>query len=153
MIKTQLLRSVIAFDYGNKNIGVATGQVITRQAQELCVLKAQNGVPNWTEVQSLIQEWKPDAIIVGLPINMDGSTSDMSSRAEKFSRRIHGRFNLPVYMQDERLTTYEAKLQNTTKNSANYKKNPVDAIAAALLLESWLQENIPDNPTNIMESL
>ena len=81
------LRLILGFDYGTKQIGVAVGQVITGQARELCTLKAQNGVPDWNQVEALIKEWKPDAVVVGLPLNMDGTPSDMCLRAEKFARR------------------------------------------------------------------
>lgn len=134
------LRLLLGFDYGSKQIGVAVGQVITGQARELCVLKAQNGVPDWQKVEALMREWQPDALIVGLPLNMDGSPSDMSARAEKFSRQLHGRFQLPVHTHDERLTTYAAKGERMARGqrASNYRDNPVDALAAALLLEGWL---------------
>jgi putative Holliday junction resolvase len=134
------LRLLLGFDYGSKQIGVAVGQVITGQARELCILKAQNGVPDWQKVAALLQEWQPDALVVGLPLNMDGSPSDMSARAEKFSRQLHGRFNLPVHTHDERLTTYAAKGERMVRgqHTSNYRDNPVDALAAALLLEGWL---------------
>ena len=76
-------RLLLGFDYGTKQIGVAVGQAITGQARELCVLKAQNGVPDWQKVEALIKEWQPDAIVVGLPLNMDGTKSEMSERAEE----------------------------------------------------------------------
>lgn len=133
------LKLLLGFDYGTKQIGVAVGQPITGQARELCILKAQNGIPDWQKVEALIREWQPDAIVVGLPLNMDGSPSAMSVRAEKFARRLNGRFNLPVHMQDERLTTFEAKGQRLSEGQrGSYRDNPVDALAAALLLESWL---------------
>lgn len=137
------IRLVLGFDYGTKQIGVAVGQVITGQARELCTLKAQNGTPNWQQVEQLIKEWLPDALVVGLPLNMDGSESEMCERANKFARRLNGRFNLPVHMQDERLTTFEAKGERFGHGqlSTSYKQNPVDALAAALLLESWLEQN------------
>ncbi|MDP3847063.1 MAG: Holliday junction resolvase RuvX [Pseudomonas sp.] len=142
------LKLLLGFDYGTKQIGVAVGQLITGQARELCILKAQNGVPDWQKVEALIREWQPDAIVVGLPLNMDGTPSAMSERAEKFARRLNGRYNLPVHMQDERLTTYEAKGQRLSEGQrGNYRDNPVDALAAALLLESWLAA-YSENKTN-----
>jgi putative Holliday junction resolvase len=137
------LRLLLGFDYGTKQIGVAVGQAITGQARELCTLKAQNGVPDWDKVQALITEWKPDAIVVGLPLNMDGTPSEMSARAEKFSRKLNGRFNIPVYTHDERLTTFEAKGERMARGGqrGSYRDNPVDAIAAALLLQGWLEAN------------
>lgn len=134
------LRLLLGFDYGTRQIGVAVGQVITGQARELCVLRAQNGVPDWQQVEALMREWQPDALVVGLPLNMDGSPSEMSARAEKFARRLHGRFNLPVHTHDERLTTFEAKGQRMRQgHSGSYRDDPVDALAAALLLEGWLE--------------
>jgi putative Holliday junction resolvase len=136
-------RLLLGFDYGTKQIGVAVGQAITGQARELCVLKAQNGVPDWQKVEALIKEWQPDAIVVGLPLNMDGTKSEMSERAEKFARRLNGRFNLPVHTHDERLTTFEAKGQRLVQGQrGGYRDNPVDALAAALLLEGWLEQNL-----------
>lgn len=140
------LRLLLGFDYGSKQIGVAVGQVITGQARELCVLKAQNGVPDWNQIQALLEEWKPDALVVGLPLNMDGTPSEMSARAEKFARRLNGRFNLPVHTHDERLTTFEAKGQRLRQGrTGSYRDNPVDALAAALLLEGWLENNAYEN--------
>lgn len=137
------LRLLLGFDYGTKQIGVAVGQPITGQARELCVLKAQNGVPDWQKVEALIREWQPDAIVVGLPLNMDGSPSDMSERAEKFGRRLNGRFNLPVHTHDERLTTYAAKGERLQQGqNSGYRERPVDALAAALVLEGWMQAHI-----------
>ncbi|WP_010485670.1 Holliday junction resolvase RuvX [Pseudomonas sp. S9] len=143
MTSPNALRLLLGFDYGTKQIGVAVGQVVTGQARELCILKAQNGVPDWQKVEALVREWQPDAIVVGLPLNMDGSPSDMSERAQKFARRLHGRFNLPVHTHDERLTTYAAKGERLQQGqNSGYRERPVDALAAALLLEGWLQEHI-----------
>ena len=88
---------LLGFDFGTKQIGVAVGQIITQQARELCNLKARDGIPNWEQIEALIKEWQPDALVVGLPLNMDGTPSDMCVRAEKFARRLNGRFNLPVH--------------------------------------------------------
>ncbi|WP_236234570.1 Holliday junction resolvase RuvX [Pseudomonas tohonis] len=142
MMAAKPLRLLLGFDYGTKQIGVAVGQAVTGQARELCVLKAQNGVPDWQKVETLLKEWQPDAIVVGLPLNMDGTPSDMSERAQKFARRLNGRFNLPVFTHDERLTTFEAKGQRLAQGQrGGYRENPVDALAAALLLEGWLAEH------------
>ncbi|WP_122672017.1 Holliday junction resolvase RuvX [Pseudomonas viridiflava] len=137
------LRLLLGFDFGTKQIGVAVGQAITGQARELCTLKAQNGIPDWDKVQALIKEWQPDAIVVGLPLNMDGTRSNMSDLAEKFSRKLNGRFGVAVYTHDERLTTFEAKGERMARGGqkGSYRDNPVDAIAAALLLQGWLDEH------------
>ncbi|MDH4563559.1 Holliday junction resolvase RuvX [Pseudomonas sp. BN411] len=142
MAEPKSLRLLLGFDYGTKQIGVAVGQAVTGQARELKVLKAQNGVPDWQQVEALVREWQPDAMVVGLPLNMDGTPSDMSARAEKFARRLNGRFNLPVFTHDERLTTFEAKGHRMAQGQRDgYRDRPVDALAAALLLEGWLAEN------------
>ncbi len=140
-------RLLLGFDYGTRQIGVAVGQAITGQARELCVLRAQHGTPDWAQLERLLKEWQPDALIVGLPLNMDGSPSEMSCQAEKFGRRLAGRFNLPVYTHDERLTTFEAKGHRLRQGQhGGYREKPVDALAAALLLESWLAEHPAGEP-------
>lgn len=138
------LKLLLGFDYGTKQIGVAVGQALTQQARPLTTLKARDGIPNWEEIAALIKEWQPDALVVGLPLHMDGTASDMCVRAEKFSRRLNGRFNLPVFTHDERLTTYAAKGEHmhTHGSQINYRENPVDALAAALLLQGWLEQNL-----------
>ncbi|HZJ93568.1 MAG TPA: Holliday junction resolvase RuvX [Thiopseudomonas sp.] len=132
---------LLGFDYGTKQIGVAVGQMITQSARELCDLKARDGIPNWEQIEALIKEWQPDALVVGLPLHMDGTPSDMCVRAEKFARRLNGRFNLPVHTHDERLTTFEAKGQRLSQGQqrGSYREQPVDALAAALLLQGWLE--------------
>ena len=141
-------RTLLGFDFGTRSIGVAIGQEITGSAQPLRALKANDGIPNWEEIEKLLQEWQPDRVIVGLPLNMDGSPSEMSARAEKFARRLNGRFNLPVHMHDERLTTYEAKGERLAQGQrGGYRDNPVDALAAALLLQGWLEANPAPAPT------
>lgn len=133
---------LLGFDYGTKQMGVAVGQMVTQQARELCNLKARDGIPRWEEIEALIKEWQPDALVVGLPLNMDGTPSDMCVRAEKFARRLHGRFNLPVHTHDERLTTFAAKGQRLSQGQqrGSYREQPVDALAAALLLQGWLEQ-------------
>ena len=132
---------LLGFDFGTKQIGVAVGQIITQQARELCNLKARDGIPTCEQLEALIKECQPDALVVGLPLNMDGTPSDMCVRAEKFARRLNGRFNLPVHTHDERLTTFEAKGQRLSQGQqrGSYREQPVDALAAALLLQGWLE--------------
>jgi putative Holliday junction resolvase len=132
--------TALAFDYGLKHIGVAVGQSLTGSANPLSALKATDGVPNWDTIAALIREWQPQQLIIGLPLNMDGSHSELSQRAEKFSRRLHGRFNLPVHLADERLSSFEAKgeiIQHS--GSRNFRDNGVDSLAAVIILESWFR--------------
>ncbi len=129
---------MLAFDYGLRNIGLAVGQELLGTATALPPLKANDGVPRWEEIQEQIREWQPDLLLVGLPLNMDGSDSDMAQRAKKFTNRLHGRFQLPCEQMDERLSSFEAKqLASEDGQWRDYSKNPVDSIAAKLILESW----------------
>lgn len=133
--------SLLAFDYGTKNIGVACGQSITRSANALTPLKARDGVPDWNQIEQLLTEWKPDLVLVGLPLNMDGSESELSTRARKFANRIHGRFGVKVDTVDERLSSFEAKGEVIRLGgSRDYKNNPVDSIAARIILEGWFEQ-------------
>jgi putative Holliday junction resolvase len=132
--------TALAFDYGLKNIGVAYGHALTGSGQELTPLKARDGIPNWQQVEQLITEWQPTALVVGMPFNMDATESELCTRAQKFGRRLHGRFGVDVHYMDERLSTFDAKHEARARgHKGNYKNQPVDSIAARLILESWLQ--------------
>jgi putative holliday junction resolvase len=125
----------LAFDFGMKSIGVAVGQTITDSAAPLHVLKAKIGLPDWKQVEKLIDTWKPKALIVGLPLNMDGTEQPMTLHAKKFAKRLEARFQCPVHLVDERLTTWEAK------NNAPPKTPPkmLHSQAARIILEQWLR--------------
>ncbi|WP_298633194.1 Holliday junction resolvase RuvX [uncultured Umboniibacter sp.] len=132
---------VLAFDFGMRSIGCAVGQTISGTASELKPLSAVNGAPHWAEMEALINEWQPHTLIVGLPLNMDGSESEMCQSARRFGNRLNGRFKLPVEMADERLTTREAKHEAHLRGRrGSYKTNPVDSIAARMILEGWLSK-------------
>lgn len=111
-----------------------------KTARPLTSLKAKDGQPNWDEVRNLLEEWLPKALVVGLPINNDGSDSEMSRRAKKFANRLHGRFGLPVETITEELSSFEAR-EYIQAGKGNQKKQHIDSIAAALILESWLNHN------------
>lgn len=148
---------ILGFDFGLKQIGLAVGQTLTKTARPLIVLKAKDGKPQWQEIQDQIAQWKPDYLVVGLPLNMDGTESEMSARARKFANRLHGRFGCVVELCDERLSSAEAKSQLAEGREAlrhatsaegieqhgqalgrNKRDGTVDAIAAQLIIESWL---------------
>lgn len=134
-------KTVLAFDYGTQNIGAAVGQTLTKTAIELPPLKAKDGIPDWDAVSRLISDWQPDLIVVGLPLNMDGSDSELAVRARKFANRVHGRFGVAVEMMDERLSTFTAKGEAMERgHRGDYRNQPVDSIAARLILESWFGE-------------
>jgi len=92
-------------------------------------------------VDRLVAEWQPDLLVVGEPLNMDGSSSDLSARANKFARRLHGRLGLQVEMIDERLSSFEAKQRSREQgHRGDYKRDPIDSLAAELILQTWLAE-------------
>lgn len=133
-----MIKTLLSFDYGTKNIGVACGQTITRSANELPAIKAKDGVPDWAVVERLLNEWQPNLVLVGLPLNMDDSEGELCVRARKFANRLHGRFGVKVELLDERLSSFAAKGEVMERGgSRDYKHNPVDSIAARLILESW----------------
>jgi putative Holliday junction resolvase len=137
-------QTIMAFDYGLRQMGVATGQTLTGSARGLCILKAHDGIPNWDEVSKLLDEWTPDLVLVGLPLNMDASESELSRLARKFARRLQGRFNANVLMVDERLTSQDAKAMIREENNQGSKGRTdltkIDHLAAALILQSWLDQ-------------
>lgn len=134
----------LAFDYGTRKIGVAVGQTVTGTATPLPELRARDGAPDWDALERLLREWKPRACVVGLPLNMDGTESDMSRRARRFANRLHGRYALPVHLMDERLSSREAReigRHDAARAGRNAdERRPVDSLAAQVILESWLAE-------------
>ena len=137
----------MAFDFGLRQIGVAIGNCLLGTTQPLRVLKAKEGAPDWRAVEDLVNEWRPDLLLVGDPLNMDGSASELCQRARKFSRRLHGRLGLPVEMIDERLSSFEAKHNSREQgHRGNFKEQPIDSYAAELILQTWLSERAGSPP-------
>jgi putative Holliday junction resolvase len=133
--------TALGFDYGLTSIGVAYGQSLTQTASPLPPLKARDGIPDWDLVQTLIDEWAPKLLIVGLPLNMDDTESELSQRARKFANRMHGRFGLPVELMDERLSSFAVKAEaKAWGHKGDYKKDPIDSLAAKLILEDWFRQ-------------
>lgn len=130
--------TVLGFDFGTKHIGVAVGQTVTGTATPLTSLKAENGIPKWTDIDALIKEWGPQALIVGIPLNMDGTEQLLSKQAKKFANRLADRYPLPVHRVDERLTTVEAKQQLFEQGGHRaLTKSQIDSYSAKLIIESW----------------
>ena len=119
-------QTFLAFDFGTRRIGVATGNALTRSATPLTTL-AQQGDARFDAIGKLLSEWRPDALIVGVPRHPDGAPHDNTQRAQRFARQLHGRFGLPVHEVDERYTTTEAR-----------GARDIDAAAAAIILEQFL---------------
>lgn len=123
----------ICFDYGEKRIGVAVGQTLTATASPLAIINVINKRPDWQIISGLISQWQPQALIVGLPVDMDDSRQTITDNAEKFARQLEGRYQLQVHRADERLTTFEARKRLK-------KIDDLDSVAAQVILESWLRE-------------
>ncbi|WP_339058273.1 Holliday junction resolvase RuvX [Candidatus Regiella endosymbiont of Tuberolachnus salignus] len=134
--------TIMAFDFGTKSIGVAIGQTITGTATALSALKARDGIPDWLQVEKLLREWQPELVVVGLPLNMDGTEQPLTSRARKFANRLHSRFNVKIALHDERLSTVAAR--SHLFDHGGYRaldKGSVDAASAAVILCSWFEQH------------
>lgn len=127
-------QTLLGFDFGTQRIGVAVGQRITGTASALTTLAARDGQPDWTQVAQLIATWQPDALVVGLPLRLDGSRSDVTEAAERFARRLEGRYHLPVYLSDERLSSHAAEHWHSTHG----RRDKLDEVSAQIILQDWL---------------
>jgi len=133
--------TIIAIDFGLRNIGVAVGNTLSLTSRPLTILQARDGVPDWGALSSIFDEWRPDRILVGNPLNMDDSESDMGRQAARFARRIEGRFGLTVTLVDERLSSREAKTKALAAgHRGDFASIPVDDEAAAIILATWLHQ-------------
>jgi putative Holliday junction resolvase len=124
------LQSFLAFDFGTQRTGVAFVSRVLRQAQPLPTVNAQ-GDARWREIDALIQEWQPDALVIGVPFHPDGAEHENTVRARKFGRQLHGRFNLQVFEVDERYSTTEALSQGA---------KDADAASACIILNQFFAE-------------
>ncbi len=127
---------IVAFDYGEKKIGVAVGQTETNTSSPLQIIFNNNDQVNWNEISVLLDEWKPELIIIGKPLNMDGSDSEIMKQVEKFYQKLKNTYDINLEYIDERLTTFEAKqiLEDTNIDQ-------VDANAAKILIDNWFEMN------------
>ena len=137
---------IIGFDFGLKRIGVATGNTRTSTSQGLSVVRAKDGVPDWPEVERLLDQWLPSTVVVGLPVNMDGSENEMTAKARKFGKLMRRRFDLEVVFVDERLTTVGADQLLVEATAAGKSLNRKrlkfrDSLAAELILRTYLEDN------------
>lgn len=142
---TQKSRTFLAFDYGTKRIGVAVGQELTGTATALSTVRATDGKPDWAAISQLIEQWQPDEVVVGLPLNMDGTESELSRRAQRFGNQLHGRYNLRAHFMDERLSSMQAEEELRDRSQARshgktrkLQVADIDKQAAKIILESWL---------------
>lgn len=138
---------ILAFDYGTKRIGVASGDTLTGTARALMTLEAKNESIPWPAIDKLIREYQPAQLVVGLPWNMDGTPTLLTDASRAFGAELQTRYHKPVALVDERLSSREAEAQLRDARAAGIKKRrnthaDVDMIAAKILLEQWLR-----NPT------
>lgn len=124
---------VMGFDFGLKRIGVAVGQTISKTATPEAIVSSKDGKPDWDHITHLIQQWQPTAIIVGLPMRLNGEEQALTQPARKFGQRLNGRYQTPVFYMEEQLSSIEA--ENRLKS---HKKQAIDDHAAQIILESWL---------------
>lgn len=136
-------RILISFDFGLKRIGVAIGQTVTQTARPLDTIQAKEGIPNWNAVTKLIKKWLPDALIVGVPLNMDGTDQPISTKARQFAASLRNEYQIAVYEMDERLTTKDARERLFAQGGYKaLQDGQVDRVAAQLILQNWFAENL-----------
>ena len=127
---------IIAFDYGEKKIGVAVGQTSTNTSSPLQIIFNKDNKTNWISISSLLDEWKPDLILLGKPLNMDGSESEIMKKVDKFYKQLKSIYDADIEFVDERLTTFEAR-----EILKDEKHDNVDAHAAKILIDNWFDIN------------
>ena len=127
---------IVAFDFGTKKIGVAVGQTATYTSSPLQVVLNKDDKVNWNEISTLLNEWKPELIIIGKPLNMDGTDSEIMKQVERVYQKLKKIYDTNYEYIDERLTTFEARqiLEDTNINT-------VDANAAKILIDNWFEMN------------
>ena len=133
---------ILAFDFGTQHIGVAVGQTITKTSSPLMILNvAREGKEIWNTISNLIDEWKPDRLLVGKPLNMDGTPSDMMKKVDLFFQKLQKISNIPCELVDERLTSFEAKQLMQTDS----KYDRIDDLAAKIFLDNWIEHHVNSN--------
>lgn len=123
---------IVAFDFGEKRIGVAVGNTLLKKASPHCIIKSERKDARWVGVEKVIKEWQPTRLVVGRPCHPDGTPHEMTQRAERFSRQLEGRFHLPVDLVDERYSSA------VVESDAEF----IDDEAAAIILQQWMNEKV-----------
>lgn len=137
----------MSFDFGTKKMGMAVGQSTIQSSNPLALFPMKDGIPQWDHLLKIVQTWQPTLFLVGLPLNMDDSESELSQRARKFARRLRHQTNIETWMVDERLTTREAREDLEYYQQQGRGKNiSADSLAAALFIESWYRNPIGVRP-------
>ncbi len=137
----------LCFDFGERRIGIAAGQAITGSASPVATVSAQAGEPDWHSIDALLAEWRPDALVVGIPLLLDGTEQPLTGKARAFARTLAGRYDLTVHEADERLSSAAAEqlVADARARGARRRtrKGDIDRIAACLILERWLTDRSP----------
>jgi putative Holliday junction resolvase len=142
---------ILAFDYGTKRIGVASGDTLTGTARALTTLESKNETMPWAAIDKLIREYQPAQFVVGMPWNMDGTPTLLTDASRAFGAELQARYSKPVALVDERLSSREAEAQLRDARASGVKKRrnthaDVDMIAAKILLEQWLRNPDQSDP-------
>jgi putative Holliday junction resolvase len=137
------INSVLGFDYGKKRIGLATGQTITHTATPCKTLNQVNGNPDWTAIAAEIRQWRPQALIVGMPYHTDGGENTMTAAVRQFCYELEKRFKLPVFQVNEALSSAQAEeiLKEKVK-IGKHNKHEIDKMAAAVIVQRWLNQQL-----------
>lgn len=142
---TKRHRTVLGFDYGSTKMGIAVGQNVTATTSPLVTVRVLDADPDWKTISQLISSWAPDDLVVGMPLNMDGTEHALTDAARRFQRQLEERYHLPVHLVDERLTSVEANqiLASRGKRKRPYtkeSKEQLDQIAAQLIIQTWFNQ-------------
>jgi putative Holliday junction resolvase len=130
--------TLFGFDFGPRKIGIAVGQTLTGTATPLATLRSRGHKPDWAGIERLVRDWQPRAAVLGLPMRMDDTEEDWTPLVRRFGRQLQGRFGLEVHLIDERLTSRAAR--EALGGRQDNRADQVDAVAAKLILETWLCE-------------
>ena len=142
-------RTLLGFDFGTKRIGIAIGQEVTGTVNPLTTVTAIKQKPDWESISKIITEWQPDLLVVGLPLHMDGTEQAMTQAARRFSNQLNGRYQIPIALMDERLSSNEAESilneqsgfgSTVFRGSLFQDKAQIDMISAQLILQSWMSQ-------------
>jgi putative holliday junction resolvase len=136
-------QTLLAFDFGLQRTGVAVGNTLSGGARPLTTIVAEENVKRFAAIEGLIAEWNPDRLLVGLPLASDGAETGMSKRARRFGNQLHGRFGLPVEFADER---YSSAVAEDALKPTRADKGKIDAAAAAVILQAWLDKQTSFSP-------
>lgn len=143
MSSSSVQGTILGFDFGLRQIGVAVLSAPMSFSTPLCVLRSRDDKPDWQALESIIKEWLPSLCVIGLPLNMDGTAGELDSRVRRFARQLEGRFGqqygFSTALHDERLSSHEAKeMMSEQGSTGDYVRNPADSLAAKVILDRWV---------------